>query len=353
MDLESGYGTASRHGAKRGQVGCVRISSLGRFLPLISALEFCSLSCSFWFLQPPNMAALSEIHAEPLGPKLPTVWERFTDCVERYPDNIAVVCTHQAPELYGIPNVPLQHEVYQKKPYLRWTYTSFRGAIDRFAHGLEAQGARSGMALIMFMPNVIEFMIARWETIQNAMVDVPINPRNLSNREEAIHMLKTAILSTSERVVLLANDEDTANHLDNLGIIGPGSIRIVVSGKPASGDWISFESLMKKGIDHALNGATQNRHIQNPCATRLLVTSGTTSLPKGCRSVPDDLSYMFGQLGALPGDWHPSTVPNLVVPNNHAMNYICDMWAHGKGGAVVMPGANILSTRQHSFKLAM
>lgn len=196
------------------------------------------------------------------------------------------------------------------------------------------------MAQIMVMPNVAEFMIARWQATQNGLDDVPINPRNLANKEEFTHMIKTAMLSTSDRVLLLVHDEDLANQIDKLGVIGSDSIKVVGNGKPASGDWVSSQNLMRMTADDAANDVIQNGSLNKPSVQRILFTSGTTSLPKGCRQAPDDVKVMFELFESMPGDrgMMSSSIIGVVVPNNHAMSHYSTWWAHGKGGAVVFPG---------------
>ena len=282
--------------------------------------------------------AASVIEGPPLEGDGVSCWTRFNSVVDADPDRVAIVSSYQPSGLYGFPCVPLQDEAFQHKLYLRWTYKTLRRASNRLACALELRGVRSGMAQITFLPNGIEVMVARWASMQIGTVDIPINLKNLSNREEVVHMIKTVIRSaSSSRVVIIANDDDTARQIDRLGVIGLDSIRVIVNGKPGSSDWIQFANLMSENGDHSVNKALQNRYVNEADDARILFTSGTTSLPKGCRPAKGYLDEFFDTFKKVPGIMKHSSVLCLVVPNNHAMAYFFGMIAQGEGATIVFP----------------
>jgi acyl-CoA synthetase (AMP-forming)/AMP-acid ligase II len=107
------------------------------------------------------MAKLSESYGGPLPEKIRSMWELFLAAVDKYPDNLALVCVHQAHDLFGIPSQPLDDDAYRQGPYLRWTYKHFREGIARVGAGLKNAGVRPGSPIFTFLPNNAEYALVR------------------------------------------------------------------------------------------------------------------------------------------------------------------------------------------------
>ncbi|KAE9964086.1 hypothetical protein EG327_001089 [Venturia inaequalis] len=199
--------------------------------------------------------ALSEVYGEPLPPNIPSLWESFSSAAERYPENIALVATHQPPNLFGIISQPLEDEQYQKNPYLRWTYKEFENAIDRTKRGLQALGVHEEMPILTFVHNSAEYFLILQAANSIGAVLAPINPRNLANKEEIAHMIKVVSSSCpGQQAVIVVQDASIAKQIDVLPI-SRGAIKIILQPETVNSistsetpsrpeSWISFEEVM-------------------------------------------------------------------------------------------------------------
>src|SRR6056300_805953 len=84
-----------------------------------------------------------------------TIGEVLAQTVERYPDNEALVVTHQG---------------------IRWTYREFKQQIDRLATGLLKLGIEPGDRVGIWGPNSFEWVMVQYATAQIGAVMVCINP---------------------------------------------------------------------------------------------------------------------------------------------------------------------------------
>ncbi|KAI0126844.1 AMP-binding enzyme [Xylariales sp. AK1849] len=284
------------------------------------------------------MTELSEAYGRPLPERCRSTWEMFVDVVARYPHNLALACVHQRHDLFGITSQPLDDDDYRQKPYLRWSFEVLREAISRFVAGLKAAGVKPGMPIFTFVANGAEFIIAQWSAAEIGCVLVPINPRNLDNKEEVIHMIKTAKRATlgMETVVMVPNAE-VAQSVDDLGLL-TGGTKIIEASSGASHGWIPFANFMSSSPLQTAGTEEPEKKIIDGL---VLFTSGTTSLPKGqLKQWPMFNSLVENALLNPPKDG--MTVGSRfcsVLPNNHAMGFFTVLFAHTGGTAVVYPGA--------------
>lgn len=147
------------------------------------------------------------------GPFLPdtasTVHGLFRQNVVDFPNTLALVCTHQPPDLYGVPSVPFGNDK-DKAAYLRWTYRDLDYAIQQFANGLKSRGLQRGSPVFMFMANTAEYVIATFAAYRTGCIHIPMNPRSLSNTREIQHMLQT--------VMKFCHTESSATIAGNAGL---------------------------------------------------------------------------------------------------------------------------------------
>ncbi|KAI1855610.1 hypothetical protein JX266_000475 [Neoarthrinium moseri] len=282
---------------------------------------------------------LSEVYGAVIPEKFRSKQEMFLDAVKKYPENLALACVHQPNDLFGIPSQPLDEETYHKQPYLRWTFRELSAAVFRCAAGFRAAGIRPGMPFFTFNTNGAEHVISYWALVDIGCIFVPINPRNLVNRAEVVHMINTALsLAPEARPVVMVSSPDLAASIDELGVFNHG-IRIAVTSSAASKGWIPFESLMCSGyptVKSEEDTEPANRVIDGV----VLFTSGTTSMPKGCyREHPQWSIYIHAAQCVTTED---SIVAGSsfcgVLPNNHAMGHLCLVFAQTAGAAMVYPG---------------
>ncbi|RDI89388.1 hypothetical protein Vi05172_g842 [Venturia inaequalis] len=290
--------------------------------------------------------ALSEVYGEPLPPNIPSLWESFSSAAERYPENIALVATHQPPNLFGIISQPLEDEQYQKNPYLRWTYKEFENAIDRTKRGLQALGVHEEMPILTFVHNSAEYFLILQAANSIGAVLAPINPRNLANKEEIAHMIKVVSSSCpGQQAVIVVQDASIAKQIDVLPI-SRGAIKIILQPETVNSistsetpsrpeSWISFEEVMALPKGQSMANGRVVRASQDQT---IFFTSGTTSLPKGVR-MPVGRTSSFLEMRGFRRDVDSGDRWCVVVPNNHVMAYIISNASFSAGAAVVLPGS--------------
>lgn len=277
------------------------------------------------------------------GPVLPdtalTPNERWLQNVLNHHDVLALICTHQASDLYGISSAPLCNDK-QRATYLRWTYRDLDRAIQLFANGLKARGLGKGDPLLIFMANIAEYVIATWAAYRIGCVHVPINPKNLSNTVEPQHMFQTVMNGChSGTLATIAGNFDLCAPIEKL-TSGLNCMKILVEGQRDG--WTSFGDLMQKPAEYGQDVRCKDA-VSEPLESSLLFTSGTTSLPKGC--CLETSSYPFtvatgwnkGSQPVLPGDKFVH-----VLPNNHCYSYMYLMSCFVNAATVVFPGSNFV-----------
>jgi acyl-coenzyme A synthetase/AMP-(fatty) acid ligase len=167
---------------------------------------------------------------------------------------------------------------------------------------------------------------------------VPISPRNLNNKNEVIHMIKTALKATPGKApVVIAADASTAAALDELSLL-VDPIKIVTSTPEPFPGWLPFEKVMRSCS--ATNVTDRKQYPEDVGGGAVLFTSGTTSMPKGIftqrsthalfvesweRSRPHD--------GIFTGSRFCS-----VLPNNHSFAHYMIVCAQSIAAAIIYPG---------------
>ncbi|TLD14772.1 Acyl-CoA synthetase family member 2 [Venturia nashicola] len=295
--------------------------------------------------------SLSEVYGDPLPSNIPSLWEGFSSAAKSYPENIALVATHQPPNLFGITSQPLEDEQYQKKPYLRWTYKEFKNAVERTKCGLQTLGIHEEMPVLTFANNCAEYFLVLQAVNPLGAVLAPINPRNLANKEEITHMIKVIMSSCpGQRAVIVVQDANIARQIDALPI-SEGAIKIMLqaetgtsiplSDKPSRPDsWIPFEEVMAGSKAQS----TTNGHVVYASQDQsIFFTSGTTSLPKGVR-MPVGHTSSFLEMRGFRRDVDAGDKWCIVVPNNHVMAYNVANACFNAGAALVLAGSAFVPT---------
>ncbi|ETS75223.1 hypothetical protein PFICI_13707 [Pestalotiopsis fici W106-1] len=298
------------------------------------------------------MSNLSEAYGGPLPKNFRTLREMFLESVSQYPGQLALAAVHQPADLYQIESIPLDDDEYRQKPYLRWSYIAMDTAIQRCMAGLRAHGLKPGMPLFTFNANGAEHLITHYAASEIGAVFVPINPRNLANREEVLHMIKTArSVVPGKRSAVVTSSPDLIKPLEELGVF-QDSLKIVVAAPENSQGWTPFEEIMKapptngakaNGVETngfvmvEVNGDADKDKLQD---SYVMFTSGTTSMPKGCfRKWPESVMNIESwrsrakDVKIAPGDGVCG-----VMPNNHAMGHLWPPLTYLLGGAMIYPG---------------
>lgn len=268
------------------------------------------------------------VSSQHIPEQLPLTDELFHEAVAKWPDNIALVCAHQDANLYGIPSVRNPDikgvasngvQNGEHRPYLRWTFQNLKSGVDRLKIGLRSLGVRRGMTIVTFMPNCAEYVLTWWAARGMGLVMAPINPRNLSNKEEVLHVLATIMKGTGEQApILIAFEQE---HLESETLKdAPSFVKIVVSplGRQPQSEGVLFGDLMST---RERNGHTNGYHQdEQPTDHEVLFTSGSTSRPKGVRIEYPILSLGMYTFSNTPGcETRPGDLWIALTPNNHGM----------------------------------
>ncbi|OQE31623.1 hypothetical protein PENSTE_c001G09796 [Penicillium steckii] len=282
----------------------------------------------------------SELIGSPLPRNDLAINELWLQNVRDYENTLALICTHQAPDLYDISSMSVS-SLQDEKSYLRWTYGDLERAIRRFASGLRRHGLKQGDTLLTFTTNCAEFVISTWAAYRIGLIHVPVNPKNLSYDREVRHMLETAMkTSQSSRLGVIAGTADLCEAIENL-TAGIDCVKTLVEIKGSETGWIPYEDLMQDfGQSRQERDSSDfGMEASNPKEQSLFFTSGTTSLPKGC--LLQTSTYPF----TVATDWRQGEMPMLpgekfalALPNNHAFAYMCLMSCFLNATTVVFPG---------------
>lgn len=128
-----------------------------------------------------------------------------------------------------------------------------------------------------------------------------------------------------ERMVIVANDENTARKIDEKLNIPPDTMKICCQASGINGEWICLQSFFDNPGDPV--------HPLQP-EQAVFFTSGSTALPKGCliRAAPwFDVLIPSLSLGST----YPGNSVAVPVPMNHAFGFICTILPLLRGATVV------------------
>ncbi|KAK5936785.1 NRPS [Knufia obscura] len=219
---------------------------------------------------------LSEAQGEQLsGPWPTTLHDLLSEAEEKYSSRTAVTCLHQDGDRYTAISGSTS------SPYLKWTHAELARASTAFAVALVAAGVRSGMRIVAFLPNCIEFHIAFKAAVKLNCPFAPLNPRTVGNAEEVRNVFDVVGPS-----VVIAENTTTAKKLTtssseslqtlNLRLIADSS-----HDEEAPDSWQSFGDFLQAPIHEQVPNDLEITRTEDDVVL-VLMTSGTTSLPKGC-----------------------------------------------------------------------
>jgi len=144
----------------------------------------------------------------------------------------------------------------------RYTYKEMDTLVNRFAHGLKSNGIGEGDKVVVFMPNVPEFVITYFAVQRLGAVIVPINSELTLPEIEYV-------LVHSDSKALVAHDlvfESVERLESDVLLIKTGAI---------TGDWLAFESMLADEDSEIVCDLPASSE------STILYTSGTTGKPKG------------------------------------------------------------------------
>lgn len=162
-------------------------------------------------------------------------------------------------------------------------------------------------------------------------------------------MIKTGLsISTGQKLVVLAGNEQLAKTIDELGILPAGALKISLTEQRPDSTWVAFQNLMNP--ETITNGNGQTKDLGNESfvdkstsskAGTILFTSGTTSTPKGVfHPYQRDLASIMPYQKEAAGQRQVRRGSRFCcfAPNNHAMGWIGLTWPFTVGAALILPG---------------
>jgi fatty-acyl-CoA synthase len=175
----------------------------------------------------------------------------------------------------------------------RITYRKLRDMVDGFARGLLKIGVGKGDHVALWMPNIAEWIIAKFAVAGIGAVLVPLNTRYKAHEME--YVLKQSDSSTlilSEKFEKISLLDILTGICPELADASPGNLKakdfsllknIIVMGNRIPGGAYDFEALLRTEKSSRLDDLLRRRResILPEDVVNIIYTSGTTSFPKG------------------------------------------------------------------------
>ncbi|MFD8339113.1 (2,3-dihydroxybenzoyl)adenylate synthase [Streptomyces solisilvae] len=219
----------------------------------------------------------------------------------------------------------------------RWTYPGLNAEADRIARGLGRLGVGRGDRVVVQLPNCAEFVLL-WFGLQR-LGAVPVHAMPGHRRQEISHLVRA-----SGAVACVVPDRHARfDHRELLrGILAEqepgGSLRhVVVVGDPGPhGAFIPFEEL-RETAGPVAGPAGDDSGADSGDLALLLLSGGTTGLPKLIPRTHDDYSYN-ARASADICAFHAHTVYLAVLPIGFNFTLSCPgvLGTLFRGGTVVV-----------------
>ncbi|KAJ5917371.1 Nonribosomal peptide synthetases (NRPS) [Penicillium verhagenii] len=214
----------------------------------------------------------------------------LSQAAARYHDHEVILSLHQ-------PKIPSYfNEAKSEGPCnLRLTYQQLHLASLRFARALSSRGVTRNSSVVTFLFNQFEWCLAFWASMHLGCRFVPLDPRTISQPEEALYLLKQA----NAGAVLVATDALAAQVEEILPKGHEQDIfRCLLSDESTEqlpDGWALVSDVMSSSPDDIDLSPGFNASPQDSAV--LLFSSGTTSRPKACPQTSLNLSAPAVQLG--------------------------------------------------------
>ncbi|KAL8681144.1 MAG: hypothetical protein Q9186_002737 [Xanthomendoza sp. 1 TL-2023] len=274
-----------------------------------------------------DSSSFSEDHGPDIAEPNRTLHQTLMHSAQQHPGNTALVSCHQPQDLY---NSSLGFSQYtNRKAYLRWSYRELEVASETFASKLISKGICKGDAIVVVIDSCAEWALSLWAAARLACPFVPLNPAIVSRANEIQH-----ILSALGRIgALIARDESIAQLLSRNAPAEVGSIGIKIlldsagmSGYIAFGDALAVSAVPRT--------AAVKQTMDDPVL--IVLTSGTTTLPKGCIHSNSTVASACERHKII--YWLDETRKSCNhMPLFHLAGVMESPWAWAHGGTVVYP----------------
>ncbi|PKY08439.1 acetyl-CoA synthetase-like protein [Aspergillus campestris IBT 28561] len=250
------------------------------------------------------------------------------DVADRFPHHDAILSLHQTDnlELGGTGSPPKQ---------TRWTYSQLRKGSIRLAAHLAAKGMRHGSRIVAVFFNEAEWALLFWATVRLGCQFVPLDPRVLDHKKDALH-----VLNKVQPAAVFVSNSTMAERVD--GIVEDMEHRPSFKCVASAIDDVNTGqgwTTMLKALSDTTDGALPADTVGLNDIVLILFTSGTTSRPKGCPhsaiTIGSPALMVIDQFGLDPDH---SLCQHL--PSFHIFNIFLSLGFWLSGATVVLPSAS-------------
>lgn len=269
---------------------------------------------------------LSEDNGLDISEPTQTLHRILAQSARQHPTRTALVSCHQPWNLFS----SLGHtQNADKKGYLRWSYTQLESASELLASYLNRNGVKKGDAMVVVVHSSAEWALCFWASARLGCPFIPINPALVSRANEIQHVL-SAIGSIG---TLVANDETIVRLLSgNASVeVNATSVRIILGSVGMIG-WTAFEDALARPEPSTLPAIEQRMED----TVLVVLTSGTTALPKGCPHSNKTVASMCARHKIM-YSLDETRVSCNHMPLFHLAGVMESLWAWAYGGTVVYP----------------
>lgn len=181
----------------------------------------------------------------------------------------------------------------------RVTYRDLDEQVTRLSHALLEQGVRQGDKVIIFMPNVVEFVVSYFAIQRIGAIVVPVNAKFTLQEVDYVAQHADAKAILVHEAIFAA--------VENITVI-PLKIK---TGQEQAG-WLNYETL----IQHA-SIQTIDCQLNEDDVSTILYTSGTTGKPKGVLFSYRNI-LTVAQMIAVEMEVKPESRILLMMPLTHS-----------------------------------
>ncbi|MED3800444.1 long-chain-fatty-acid--CoA ligase [Lysinibacillus xylanilyticus] len=181
----------------------------------------------------------------------------------------------------------------------RVTYRDLDEQVTRLSHALLEQGVRQGDKVIIFMPNVVEFVVSYFAIQRIGAIVVPVNAKFTLQEVEYVAQHADAKAILVHGAIFAA--------VENITVI-PLKIK---TGQEQDG-WLNYEALIQHASIHTIDCELNEDDVST-----ILYTSGTTGKPKGVLFSYRNI-LTVAQMIAVEMEVKPESRILLMMPLTHS-----------------------------------
>lgn len=223
--------------------------------------------------------------SETIGPAVScegSLWSLLQHTAAEHPNNIALRCLKQpGGHLAGLlpPNLCNASE----QQHFVWTYAQLCAVARLLAARLQKLRLTKGSVLVAFCSSSAEFAVLFWSCAAAGVILAPLNPRLLDRAGELRHAFD--VLQPSA-IATLDTESIAALSKSCLDIILSNQVKLKLAqsseSKPPPAGWQTLQTLFEDKDDSFGEKGAPGIQDSGDAVAVILMTSGTTSLPKAC-----------------------------------------------------------------------